>query len=453
MDLISWAASDAAGDGLSRDFASAVKVVPAEVPSVAGSGSDSDGARRAERGRFPRSPSRRGRRRRRAGTRREFLRGVGVATARVAVAGHLASRGPTSSADGADAPRVVAPVEWQVIQRRDSSGGAIPVVVEHAGSSSAPLEARLVAGSAGPWTALERTGDRSRGLIPARAGGWYRLEVRRAGAESPVAVVERVGMGELFVVAGQSNSANHGEARQAPASDRVVTLAPDGSWRVASDPQPGASGDGGSFQPPLGDLLEARFGVPVGFVCCGIGATSVREWLPAGDRFPTPPTLNRRVRERADGAWESDGAAFAMLVARMEQCGEEGFRAVLWHQGESDANQADASRTLPGESYREFLTRVIRASRAAIGREAPWFVARATYHVPGDESSAEIRAAQTAVCDAGTAFEGPDSDALGAPFREGGGTGVHFSGPGLVRHAEAWFGKVAPWLEERLRGG
>ena len=47
-------------------------------------------------------------------------------------------------------------------------------------------------------------------------------------------------------------------------------------WQIADDPQPGASGRMGSFMPALGDALVERFDVPVGFVTCGIGATSVR---------------------------------------------------------------------------------------------------------------------------------------------------------------------------------
>ena len=347
---------------------------------------------------------------------------------------------------------IVAPLERQVIQRRTRSGGVIPVVASGDVAAGTIVEARVVAAGeqAGPWHPLERIDDRFSGALPAPAGGWHALEIRRAGAAGPEATVARVGVGEVFVVAGQSNSANHGEGRLAPASDLVSSLSPDGTWRHAADPQPGSSGDGGSFVPPLGDRLVERFGVPVGFVCCGIGATSVREWLPAGVAFPNPPTLEGRVRRRPDGAWESDGAAFAMLVERMRGSGTEGFRAVLWHQGESDANQADPARTLAGPLYEQCLARVIRDSRLALGSEVPWFVARATYHVPGDESSPEIRAAQGAVCRDGLALAGPDTDALGAESRDGGGKGVHFSAAGLVRHAEAWFDSIAPWLEERL---
>ena len=204
------------------------------------------------------------------------------------------------------------------------------------------------------------------------------------------ASVEHVGIGEVFVVAGQSNSANHGEQQQSPKSDRVVTF--DGThWQIALDPQPGASGKGGSFLPPFGDALAERLDVPIGFIACGIGATSVREWLPKGATFPNPPTLEKRVEQLPSGDWVSNGEAFAMFVSRMKSVGPHGFRAVFWHQGESDANQKDSTRTLPGQLYRQYLANLIRQSRQEIGWEAPWFVAQVSYHAPGDESSDDIR--------------------------------------------------------------
>ena len=266
-------------------------------------------------------------------------------------------------------------------------------------------------------------------------------------AESSVA---HVGIGEVFVVAGQSNSANHGEEKQQPQTGRVAAF--DGkSWRLANDPQPGASGGGGSFLPPLGDALATRFDVPVGFIACGIGATSVREWLPKGATFQNPPTIESRVRRLPSGEWESKGEAFEMFVARMKLAGARGFRAVLWHQGESDANQRDTTRTLSGKLYREYLETVIRHSRREIGWEPQWFVAQVSYHVPGDESSPDIRAAQASLWKDGIALEGPDSDALKGELRERGGQGVHFSGKGLRAHAARWSDKITPWLEQQLK--
>ena len=47
------------------------------------------------------------------------------------------------------------------------------------------------------------------------------------------------------------------------------------------------------------------------------------------------------------------------------------------------------------------------------------------------------------------ALEGPDTDQLKGKLRERDGQGVHFSGPGLEAHADAWFAKVSPWLAQK----
>lgn len=350
------------------------------------------------------------------------------------------------------------PLDYQVIQRSSPAAGTVRLrgVLKDLDADGAILEVRIVQdGRPGPWRRVEAKifKEGVQGALEVPAGGWYRMDVRVSRGEKVLAEtsVAHVGVGEIFVVAGQSNSANHGEEKQTTKSGRVAAF--DGrGWRPANDPQPGASGGGGSFLPPLGDALAERFSVPVGFVACGIGATSVREWLPKGATFANPPTIEGRVSRLADGTWQSKGDAFAMFTGRMKPLGPHGFRAVLWHQGESDANQRDPARTLPGKLYREYLERLIRGSRRAIGWDAPWFVAQVSYHVPGDESSPDIRAAQVAVCKGGLALEGPDSDALKGELRERGGTGVHFSGKGLRAHAAKWAERVIPWLERELAG-
>jgi hypothetical protein len=348
-----------------------------------------------------------------------------------------------------------APLDYQVSQRQSTDQGTLRIRgnLADADPKSTIVEARIVAsGKADAWQRLNTTftGTSFTARMEASAGGWHRLEVRASSGDKVLAeaVVEHVGVGEVFVVAGQSNSANHGEEKQVTKTGKVATF--DGQrWQLANDPQPGASGNGGSFLPPFGDAIAQRSGVPVGFIACGIGATSVREWLPKGAKFPNPPTLTGRVRQLPSGEWESNGEAFDMLVARMKQMGPHGFRAVLWHQGESDANQRDLTRTLSGDLYREYLAQLIRESRRAIGWEAPWFVAQVSYHVPGDEASADIRAAQASLWKDGIALAGPDSDALKGELRENGGKGVHFSGAGLREHAARWVEKVAPWLEQQ----
>ena len=100
--------------------------------------------------------------------------------------------------------------------------------------------------------------------------------------------------------------------------------------------------------------------------------------------------------------------------------------------------------------YRSLLGRLITDSRQSAAWEVPWFVAQVSYHVPGDEASPDIRAAQASLWADGLAEPGPDSDALKSEWREAGGQGVHFSGPGLRQHGAQWAEKVTPWLEARL---
>jgi hypothetical protein len=285
------------------------------------------------------------------------------------------------------------------------------------------------------------------------AGGWYRLEVRAFHQDTLVAstVVEHVGIGEVFVVAGQSNSANYGEEKHTTQSGLVAAY--DGTrWQTAADPMPGAGGKKGSFMPLFGDAMAEQFHVPIGIVAMGIGSTSVREWLPDGTRLTRLPPLVRNVKSTGDGQWKVTGHIYENFTARMKSLGTNGFRAVLWHQGESDANQAAAESTLPGDLYRQYLEQLIRGSRQIIGWNAPWFVAQVSYHNPNDTSSADIRNAQKSVCDDGFALPGPDTDTLTGDMREKKGMGVHLSAKGLEAHADLWAKKVGPWLKKQIAG-
>jgi hypothetical protein len=341
------------------------------------------------------------------------------------------------------------PAEMQVFQRDGRDRGRIVVRGRWEGAGGETLEVRLSGGKAkGEWKPLtiDPRVPAFASEIDAPAGGWFRLETRLKKGALVVAegAVGKVGVGELFVLAGQSNAANHAEAKMKPATDRVVAC--DGaSWRVAEDPQAGATGNGGSIIPPLGDLLVERLNVPVGFFPVAVGATSVREWAPPGVAFDRPPTLVGNVRFVGAGQFESTGKLYRALADRLALAGPAGVRAVLWHQGESDANQKDSSRTLSGTDYRRILEEIIRASWRDGGRETPWFVARATYHTPDDKKSDEIRAAQEAVGKT-LALPGPDTDALDGANRDNGGKGVHFSAKGQQAHAKAWAEAIGPWL-------
>jgi hypothetical protein len=134
----------------------------------------------------------------------------------------------------------------------------------------------------------------------------------------------------------------------------------------------------------------------------------------------------------------------------MNQLGDHGFRAVLWHQGESDSHQPEG-HDIPAATYASMLREVITTSRKQAGWDVPWFVAEATYHSPSDKECPPIRAAQRSLWESGVALEGPDTDALTMQYRQNNGKGVHFNDAGLKAHGILWARAVEVYLDKVLR--
>lgn len=343
---------------------------------------------------------------------------------------------------------VTSPLDYQVFQRQTLGRGTILV----AGRTTVSCD-RVEARAGGAWEpmSLDSATHQFRGNVERSAGGFFAVEVRALRAGGPVAeaAVRHVGIGEVFVIAGQSNSTNYGEERQVSRTRMVVTFSGE-LWRIADDPQPGVQDDShnGSFIPAFGDALYERLRVPIAVACVGAGSTSVRQWLPKGERFRNQPAMTRYAEPAVAGGWESTGQLFDGMMRRIRQLGDYGFRALLWHQGESDAHQP-SGHEISGDEYRALMRRLIAASRAAAGWNFPWFVAQVSYHKPDDPSAPEIREAQASLWRSGVALEGPDTDRLTRGYRQNNGTGIHFSAKGLEAHGSLWAEKLAAYIEKQ----
>jgi hypothetical protein len=346
------------------------------------------------------------------------------------------------------------PHDYEVFQRQSLETGYVLL------SGSVPpdgdrLETRLTGPKNNAWlrVPIDQKAHTYRTAFPVGAGGWYSLDVRLLKGRKVVAQanVPHFGVGEVFVIAGQSNATNYGEVKQRTESGMVAAFSGT-AWQLANDPQPGVQDDStkGSFIPAFGDALYARYHLPVGVACVGHGSTSVRQWLPKGDRIDIPPTMGKFVIQIGPTEWQSTGQLFDGMVNRMKQLGSNGFRAVLWHQGESDAHQ-QPGHDITAAQYRQMLERLIRASRQQAGWQVPWFVAQASYHTPEDPACPPIRDAQASLWKEGLALEGPDTDQLTGDNRQNNGKGVHFSAQGLKAHGELWADKVAAYLDYLLQ--
>lgn len=114
--------------------------------------------------------------------------------------------------------------------------------------------------------------------IPFPAGGWFsmKLKLEKAGRVFDELRVDKFGVGEVFVGAGQSNSTNSGQFQTKQTSGMVSSF--DGEhWQIADDPQIGVAdhSQGGSYYPAFGDALFEHYQVPIGIASTGFGGTSV----------------------------------------------------------------------------------------------------------------------------------------------------------------------------------
>jgi hypothetical protein len=318
------------------------------------------------------------------------------------------------------------PTNRRIVQRSAANTGSIPVAGNYKGTPSR-IEARAVvmtgSGNSGTSTgwqtivAAPTGGVFSASLANVPAGGWYQLEVRGVydGTPGTPTVVQKIGVGDIYVTCGQSNSANHGSGGYTASDDRVCarTAVAGSNWVLAADPIPIASGTGGSVWPRLGALLAAQEDIPIGFIAVGVGSTQVNQWIPGSANYNT------------------------LLKPAIQSFPASGFRAALWHQGESDSIAATTAAT-----YKTRLSSIISQSRTDAGWQIPWYVAEASFH-PNTTLSVEepVAAGQRATVHGDPlVFLGPSTDEFHLEDASGGKLvdSVHFNSAGLLAHAQQW---------------
>ncbi|MCE9609904.1 MAG: hypothetical protein K8R23_06815 [Chthoniobacter sp.] len=331
----------------------------------------------------------------------------------------LAADATTYAEDAQAALNLTSPISRQVFQR-EAADQADVVVTGIVSAKADVIEAQAVLapgalrGKAAQWVAVTPLGQKVEGRFSGHftlpAGGWYQVTVRARVGGRVVAeqTVDRVGVGEVFVTAGQSNSANFGNPQQSAKDERVVYF--DGKGFVpAKDPIPGGCGGGGSPWALLGDRIAASQQVPVCFRSASLNWTEVAAWLP-----PETPLYKN-------------------LATCVRTFGKNGVRAVLWHQGESDTLVNTSAETYAGR-----VKTIIDALNKDAGYTLPWVVAQASFH-PGSQAPAQEQVAkgQQLLWAQGTCGKGPvTDDLLGTEFRH---DGVHFNQKGLATHADRWF--------------
>lgn len=332
------------------------------------------------------------------------------------------------------------PTSRIVFQRSNNNSASFVVSGSYQQGIPDRIEAALVPISAGQgtathWQVVEKApiGGIYSGTVSGD-GGWYKLKVRviRDGKVTDSTEVDRVGIGEVFIVGGQSNARglqNYG----APAAndDRVSCFNYlNASYDPNELPEPVFSHlNADSYIAPygysawswgiLGDLLVNRLNVPILFYNVALEGTTSRAWRESTTWYAANPYT---------GGFYANQLPYSQLKVVLRQLTSlTGVRAVLWHQGESD-NQFNLSE----QEIVSNLQQVIAQSRNDVGQNLSWVVSKVSYN--SSVSKTVINAQTTLINTTNNVFEGPSTDNIQIPRPDG----VHFQGNGLTVLAQQW---------------
>jgi hypothetical protein len=288
------------------------------------------------------------------------------------------------------------PQSRYIFQRNINNTASVPIAGNYSLVAD-KIEARAIARNMSPrqgtstdWQVLQENPQNGifQGSI-VLSGGWYDLIVRALKDNTIIGIdtLQRVGIGELFVVAGQSNATGDSELRSqnifGPSStdDRVHTVnyfnGASTTYSNTNLPLPIFENIDSTFRMSpmgnsawcwgvLGDSLAKKLNVPIAFFNAGWSGSGIGSWATtAEDTTATPQEFITFPKGLPYGNLRSTLRFYAAQF---------GMRAVLWHQGESD-NLFQTDRN----TYGQKLKLVIQKSRIhARHPSLAWVVSRAT---------------------------------------------------------------------------
>lgn len=356
---------------------------------------------------------------------------------------------PTSVRTNA-ALQLTSPAERLVFQRGVDNRARLPLA--GVGTPGTRLEARLLPrdrrGEDARWQTVGSV--RSDGTFAASwlaPAGWYSLEARTVEPNGAVEMtrIERVGVGEVFVVVGHS-VAQGGELNLPGAKDdRVNTIAwpPDSGDQRRTYEQTGETrflpaakgtafgdgvvpapfGHGTYFWARFGELVAQRHDVPVLVLNAAFGGTSLEHWAKSARGEPFEHSFVRadlRMPYRnLTNTWQHYVRLF-------------GVRAVLADQGQND--WGEPSVEVVAKRYQTWI------NQARVDLGFPELAVVVNRQTPFRERIAIRTAQEQMIRDGPFCFPGPDYDTLApSDFSDR----IHLSQAGLEPAAQRWADSIS----------
>jgi len=299
----------------------------------------------------------------------------------------LAQPGPGASPihlrGGAPAVTLKEPTPGRVYQRDVNGKAAIPIVLDESLKDAKLIDAHI-GGYSAATQAIKLVDGK---LVGVPAGGPYVINCQvKVGDKTASTTVAGVYVGDLWVLAGQSNMQGVGDLIDVtPPHPRVMMLGMDGKWGQAEEPlhwlvdspDPVHSGDpktrversawehktrkkGAGLGLPFAVAMVESTGVPIGLIACAHGGTSMEEWNPAKKE-------------------EGGHSLYGSMLRQVNLAGGK-VKGMLWYQGESDSmGQGGAWKVYP-----KVFANFIAAVRADFGQpELPFYYVQIGRFVSG----------------------------------------------------------------------
>ncbi len=333
---------------------------------------------------------------------------------------------------------IQSPLDQAVYQRKLDGTANLDVFGSYNYPIVTSIQARLTDTSGVPlpgfdWKIIEVNPSKGvfQGQILNAPAGWHKLEVRavKSGLVLGTSIVNRVGIGDVYMVAGQSNAHGWhdwtdpyydgvGKGSQDP---RVVTHDLGMYCRDTPIPFPsftqihdqtkvGMAGRAAWYWGKLGELLVDELQVPVAFFNSAASGSSSKNWAESSQGLPTINPFTGvgfcgYLEENGDLPYDTVGMPYSNFKRGLNLYNSLfGVKSVLWHQGESDS-KFGATTT----EYINNVSSVINKSRTDFSPGLPWMISRASY-IDGTSFPAII--------DAQNALQSPPNQIFGGPWTD-----------------------------------
>jgi len=251
----------------------------------------------------------------------------------------------------ADELKILYPQPYTLFQRDTARKGIVKIRGRY-NSDKQPvrIEARLN-GSKWQVVDLHPANNSFTGTMAASVGQGL-LEVRAVGCSDLKSSVECVGVGDLFVITGQSNADGRGKEWVKLDSSNPYTGVKylHNTWSKGEDPSSNDTSDPSESASPwpiaLNHLIPDQK-VPIGFITAAMGSTVVRQW-------------RKTDGASADNSWGA-GGMFARTVDMVKAAtdGSMKVKAIIYHQGENDLTHWNNLSVLG--DYQEYKTNLMAA--------------------------------------------------------------------------------------------